>query len=558
MVSIMKEGNLGEVKRGFGVRSLAELAELTLYTNWAPALFKENKRNNESFATTSLLVLDVDEGLTLEEAKLLFKEYRHAICTSKSHQVEKNGKIGDRFRVIIPLSRIITSKEEYSSTWAEAYKRWPFIDKSCKDPARFYYISKEVIEVVEEGREIDPVTPEPREVEPVKLSAPSGEKGLLSRKTLEFLTFGAPSGQRHARLVEASGDMRDQGYTEEEAIDLVERMAKNGGDWTQSGLNEKDLATIKDMFKREHKFSIRLKEENHTKTVRAIDLLEEALDYIGDKEKVKGDSTGIEGLDHMLGGGFRTGELTVLMAQAKTGKNSFYHYLIYHMIANRGLSVGYASRELTPSTEVIPNLLSIATGNNAWKQEVDAGYRTLSAKIVGQWPLYFADGYGYFPPREIEEWLRSMKQEGVNHFFIDHLHYLLKGEDYESTAELVKLLKSLTKELDIHINLIVQPRSLREGEKLSLATLRGGAAIGQALDNLLILERVRGEAMVSKLSLEVARHKLAKPNHIYLQYDPDSTAFQEVDKMTVSPTPEGLEDYQRGGSTNRRWPRYDN
>lgn len=109
------------------------------------------------------------------------------------------------------------------------------------------------------------------------------------------------------------------------------------------------------------------------------------------------------------------------------------------------------------------------------------------------------------------------------------------SEDYESTTALIKRLKSLTKELDIHLNLIVQPRSLREGEKLSLATLRGGASIGQALDNLLILERVRGQDNISRLSLEVARHKLCKLGEIYLQYDQETTRFQEVEKQLVAP-----------------------
>src|ERR1051325_9904237 len=129
------------------------------------------------------------------------------------------------------------------------------------------------------------------------------------------------------------------------------------------------------------------------------------------------------------------------------------------------------------------------------------------------------------------------------HFLFDHFHYALLSEDHESTATLIKRLKALTKELDIHLSLIVQPRSLREGESLSLATLRGGATIGQALDNLLILERVKGERNISRLSLEVARHKLATLGHVFLQYDSETTEFIEVEKSTVieTPVPMGIE-----------------
>jgi hypothetical protein len=144
----------------------------------------------------------------------------------------------------------------------------------------------------------------------------------------------------------------------------------------------------------------------------------------------------------------------------------------------------------------------------------------------------------------------------VNHFLFDHFHYALEGEDYEATAKLIKRLKALTKELDIHLSLIVQPRSLREGEQLSLATLRGGAAIGQALDNLLILERVRGDqANISRLKLDQARHKLATLGEIYLMYNKETTSFEEVIKELVvvdEPVPHGV---ARREGFRGPWPR---
>lgn len=291
------------------------------------------------------------------------------------------------------------------------------------------------------------------------------------------------------------------------------------------------------MFNRETKYEFTPKEEIKESTyVRADELLQETFAYLADKDKVKGEPSGIAGLDHLLGGGFRTGELTVLMAQAKTGKNTLYHYLLYKHL-QRGIPFGYASRELNPATEVIPNLLSIATGLNVWKEEVDEGFKTKSQQVLSAWPLYFSPGYGHFKLEELEKWFIELKQIGVNHFLFDHFHYALEKEDYDATASLIKQLKTITKRLDIHLNLIVQPRSLREGENLSLATLRGGAAIGQALDNLLILERVRNEDNISKLTLEVARHKLARLGTIYLKYDPTSTTLEEVDRNLVNDTP---------------------
>lgn len=555
LVSQMSE-NPGKVRKVIKVDSLEEVAVLATMSDWAPGVFKENARSAANFKQVEFLVLDVDSGCTLEEAKEKFKDYAHAILTSRNHQKEKNGVVADRFRVILPLIEPVCTQADYEATWLEAQAKWPFIDKSCKDVSRMYYMSPELVELSPDGLEI-PVKYGITPAKPELPDKPLNERGSLWKATLDFLVHGAPAGERHLALVKCVSNMREQGYTQDEVETMIEAMTHlPTADWTQAGLNSKDKYTIKDIFKRPDKYEFKPKEVGAVAsqlTNSALELLDEALDYIGDKAKVAGDSTGIEGLDKILGGGFRTGELTVLMAQAKQGKNSFYHYLIYQMMM-RGIPVAYASRELTPATEVIPNLLSIATGNNAWKVEVTDGYRELAKGIVSQWPLKFAQGYGYFPPEQMVKWVTAMKEEGINHFLFDHLHYMLKGEDYESTAELIKILKSLTKELDIHINLIVQPRTLREGERLSLATLRGGAAIGQALDNLLILERVRGEDFISKLTLEVARHKLARPGSVYMQYNPESTTFEEVEKETVvtSGPPEGLENRGRFG---RNFPR---
>lgn len=552
-ISLMNR-NPGKIQEEIICEKLSDVVDVALTSNWSPSTFTTDTRSVANFKATSLLVLDIDAGCTLDQAKEAFKEHNTAILLSKSHGIEKNGVVADRFRVIIPLSQEIVDKGVYEATWLKAQERWPFIDRACKDASRFYYPCTELWDGWR-GRSIDPELPALRpEVTPRE----AGVHGLLSRKTLDFLVHGAPAGQRHAALVAATGDMRDQGYAVEDITNAVETMALRA-DWTQPGLSEKDLKTVEDVFKRAGKYGLRLKPQSEvreaTLTETPLDLIDEALDYLADKARVKGDSTGVDGLDAILGGGFRTGELTVLMAQAKTGKNSFYHYLIYQMM-QKGVSLAYASREISPAAEVIPNLITIATGNNAWKAEITDEYRAFVKSMASRWPLRFAAGYGYFPPDQLVAWLREMKESGVNHFLIDHLHYMLKGEDYESTAELIKIIKTQTKELDIHVNLIVQPRSLREGEKLSLATLRGGAAIGQALDNLLILERVRGERSISKLTLEVARHKLATPGSIYLSYDAESTIFTEVDRVVVAEEPDFVHDMrqQRRG----QWPRTDN
>lgn len=541
IVSLINPKNLGEIEDEVMVDSIEELCVAITTYSWSPAIFSNRKRNISSLSRIDLVVLDIDSGCSLDQAISLFQQYKHVIATSRNHRKEKNGKIEDRFRVILFLEEVITDDKDFKTTWETAYKLWPFIDRACKDSSRFFYASPDVVSINKGGSGFPVLRFEVHEERrPSHISSTGQEdtervaRGELWKSTLEFLQFGAPAGHRHNRLVQAVGNLREQSYDQGEVIEMIESMSHlPNADWTQPGLNDADLKTIERMFNRNTKYEFKPKEETESVFVKADELLDEAFDYLADKDKVKGEPTGISGLDKLLGGGFRTGELTVLMAQAKTGKNTFYHYLMYKHL-QRGIPFGYASRELNPATEVIPNLLSIATGQNAWKSEIGDSFRQRSKDVLSQWPLYFAPGYGHFKLQEIEQWFITLKSIGVNHFLFDHFHYALEKEDYDATASLIKQLKTITKRLDIHLNLIVQPRSLREGEQLSLSTLRGGAAIGQALDNLLILERVRGESNISKLTLEVARHKLASLGNLYLKYDPETTQIEEVARELVT------------------------
>ncbi len=543
----------GEVTGEIEYSTIDELAAIAASYAWAPGLFSDGRRLIKNLCSIKLLVLDVDGGCKLDEAKAAFSGYKHIICTSRNHQRDKGGVTCDRFRVVLFLESEITDDATYKATWETAKNRWAFIDPQCKDSSRYFYASPTVVSInpgipyyVSSPRR----DPQGSTAVPVpNVPSDPGARGELWKSTIDLLLNGASPGTRHGRLVSAVANMKEQGYPLPEIVEKLEDMAL-ARDWTQPGLSGKDMRTIHRVHQRETKYPFKAKENKENEfgvIVNASDLLDETFAYLSDKDKVKGESTGIDGLDVLLGGGFRTGELTVLMAQAKTGKNTLYHYLIYKHL-ERGLPFGYASRELNPATEVLPNLLSIALKRNTWTSQIDSNLMSHSKTILSTWDLYFAPGYGHFDPDAIEAWMRALKDIGVDHFLFDHFHYALHGEDYESTAKLIKRLKSITKTLDIHLSLIVQPRSLREGESLSLATLRGGAAIGQALDNLLILERVRGEQNISRLKLEQARHKLARLGEIFLSYDSDTTSFQEVERSMIveAPMPQGI---------SRPWPR---
>lgn len=220
------------------IENFKDLTDFILKQDWTPFTFDHGYRTGSNWQSCDLMVLDIDNDgehkCTLLEAKELFKDYTYLITTSKSHQIEKNGVIADRFRVIILLTSPIVDKEVYKNTWYSLSNKYPFIDQQCKDFARFYYKSKDFVGV-NYAKTLDPVTVSTiptaleRSTFNMKLT-----KGRLSRPTLEFLANGVESGGRNHACFMAAKDLQEQGYTEDEAIDKILKSPSIADDFTDS------------------------------------------------------------------------------------------------------------------------------------------------------------------------------------------------------------------------------------------------------------------------------------------------------------------------------------
>jgi hypothetical protein len=121
--------------------------------NYSAGSFKDGYRKKENYVNYSdLIILDVDNGLTLKEAHQKFLPYNHIIATTKSHQKEKNGLVCDRFRVILPTETPITlDSKECDILMRGVMREYNFVDQSCKDSSRFYYPAKDSIVVHKYG-----------------------------------------------------------------------------------------------------------------------------------------------------------------------------------------------------------------------------------------------------------------------------------------------------------------------------------------------------------------------------------------------------------------------
>lgn len=238
------------------VDSLAEVAEIATIKpkqNWSCGIYKDDYRNLENFHCAYFIGLDFDAGMTLEEAKSAFREYRHCIVTSRSHQKEKHGLVADRFRVVLQLAEPIKDSRDFYATWNSLQQMFPAIDPACKDASRMWYTGNDIVAVKEDGILVQicrDFTPTHVAVEHIDNS---GDYGKLSKLTNDFLEFGAPGGLWNHRLFKAAKDMQEQGYTLESAIAKLQRASLN----FEGSLNDSDINTIGSAFKQSPKHSKR-------------------------------------------------------------------------------------------------------------------------------------------------------------------------------------------------------------------------------------------------------------------------------------------------------------
>ncbi len=101
-------------------------------------------RKSENFESASGYIVDIDDGLTIDDAKdkLDSLGLNYVMITSKSHQVVKKDKPAiDRFHIIVPFNKPLKSKEKYQAVFGYFAAIFPSIDSSTRDLARFYFAS---------------------------------------------------------------------------------------------------------------------------------------------------------------------------------------------------------------------------------------------------------------------------------------------------------------------------------------------------------------------------------------------------------------------------------
>jgi len=136
-------------------RTEEDLIEIMCNFAYSPITYNGFRRE-ANFEGTDLIVFDIDEGQTIEEAEQVVHKLDIAcLCLPSTSHTDAHHK----FRLVFPLSRTITKVATYKATYAKLAENFN-VDPACKDAARFFFGSRMIAGFWYDADLLDPVAPQ--------------------------------------------------------------------------------------------------------------------------------------------------------------------------------------------------------------------------------------------------------------------------------------------------------------------------------------------------------------------------------------------------------------
>lgn len=111
-----------------------KLVDLITNYCWSPFVF-DGYRREDNFLSTDLLVFDIDQGMTLDDA---FEVVQDLELTCLALPTTSHTEEHHKFRMLFPLAKTITNLDIYKATYAK-YAEHFTTDPACTDGARMYF-----------------------------------------------------------------------------------------------------------------------------------------------------------------------------------------------------------------------------------------------------------------------------------------------------------------------------------------------------------------------------------------------------------------------------------
>ncbi len=236
--------------------TLLELATHASEWTISPVVLKNAYRKNENFESSSLIMVDVDDHMGLDEclAMLDMKQVEFALYTSFSHSEAK-----DKFHIILPLDREVTEECDYKATHDYVSKNFfsRVNDNATSSASNLFYNGNPKTIRIETNQENDELSRIPvQKGKPSVILTPHNKQlpvaaderlkmKSLSRKTMTFLQIGADDGNWHAEFKIAAKNLKAAGFTKEEA---TEKLLNITGKLTDADIYQIDYAYKNDTW----------------------------------------------------------------------------------------------------------------------------------------------------------------------------------------------------------------------------------------------------------------------------------------------------------------------
>jgi hypothetical protein len=206
------------------------LKRAMIKVDWSPIVYFGNYRDGDNFAFSDFMGLDFDNTQPIAEIAEIFRDSAFIIGTTRNHMREKDGVIGERFRLVVPWERRITDRDEYLASIAAYIKKYSS-DTQCCDAARLFYPCREIVHSQNPDPDLELATitqPVPRPEYVPRICSVSSKR-MLNNKTLRLMQSGIlfPGMQRDDSIYRASLDMFSCGYDLDEVVDKMRRININ-------------------------------------------------------------------------------------------------------------------------------------------------------------------------------------------------------------------------------------------------------------------------------------------------------------------------------------------
>lgn len=436
------------------------LPDIITQNTYSLSTFKNNHRTNVNFSGTHYLGLDFDDGMTIDEAKKVFKDYKHLIGPTKSHRKLKNGVVADRFRVILFLSKAITDRKVYTATMADLLSRFPQADRACKDPARMFFSCTLVDEYVKSGKLIDPM-PADKLAELPRQKIELKGKGRLLRATTDFIMFGTDQNWNH-RLYAASKDLQQNGYTHEEALELLTLATLR----YDGKLQAEDKKSIKSAFDSPPNDSPRNDNAFNFRNLKELYEQKPEINWL------------VDGL-------LCEGGISLIAGQPKSGKSTITRQLCA-TIAKGGTFLG---REVKQGSIVYLALEEQDT--MIYKQFKALGVEETDPILFHAGPMYKQDGH-----EDFKEYLEANKPSIAVIDTIALFARLQDDNNYKEVYGVLSKYRDLARNTGTHIICIHHQRK-PYGNERGINTVMGSTAFTGAVDAIVFFENVGGKRYIS-------------------------------------------------------------